>query len=37
MPGTKMVFGGVKRDQARADLLAYLATLSEAPKPFPAP
>lgn len=37
IPGTKMVFGGVKRDQARADLLAYLATLSDAPKPFPAP
>ncbi|MGQ0484011.1 MAG: c-type cytochrome [Hyphomicrobiales bacterium] len=37
VPGTKMAFGGVKKDQTRADLLAYLATLSEAPKPFPAP
>jgi len=37
IPGNKMAFGGVKKDQTRADLLAYLATLSEAPKPFPAP
>lgn len=37
VPGTKMGFGGVKKDQTRADLLAYLATLSDAPKPFPAP
>jgi cytochrome c len=38
VPGTKMsTFGGVKKDQQRADLLAYLATLSDAPKPFPAP
>ena len=36
-PKTKMVFAGVKKDQARADLIAYLATLSDAPKPFPAP
>jgi cytochrome c len=36
-PKTKMTFGGIKRDQARADLLAYLRTLSDAPKPFPAP
>ena len=37
VPGTKMTFGGIKKDTARADLLAYLATLSDAPKPFPAP
>ena len=37
VPGTKMAFGGVKKDPTRADLLAYLATLSDAPKPFPAP
>ncbi len=37
MPGTKMAFGGIKNDQKRADLLAYLASLSDAPKPFPAP
>jgi cytochrome c len=35
--GTKMAFGGVKSATQRADLLAYLATLSAAPKPFPAP
>jgi cytochrome c len=33
--GTKMGFGGLKNDQARADVLAYLASLSDAPKPFP--
>ncbi len=37
MPGTKMAFGGIKNDQKRADLLAYLASLSDAPKPFPTP
>ena len=37
MPGTKMAFGGVKNDKKRADIIAYLATLSDAPKPFPAP
>ncbi len=36
-PKTKMAFAGVKRDQARADIIAYLASLSDAPKPFPAP
>ncbi len=34
--GTKMSFGGIKNDEKRADILAYLATLSDAPKPFPA-
>ena len=33
---TKMTFGGLK-DQDRADMLAYLQTLSDAPKPYPAP
>ena len=37
VPGTKMAFGGVKKDQSRADILAYLATLSDNPVPFPAP
>lgn len=37
IPGTKMAFGGVKKDGDRANLLAYLASLSDAPKPFPAP
>lgn len=35
MPGTKMGFPGVKAPQERADLLAYLATLSPSPVPFP--
>jgi cytochrome c len=33
--GTKMAFGGIKSDAKRADLLAYLASLSDAPKAFP--
>ena len=37
IPGTKMSYGGLKNDKSRADLLAYLASLSDAPKPFPAP
>ncbi len=37
MAGTKMAYGGVKNDKSRADLLAYLQSLSDAPKPFPAP
>jgi len=37
MPGTKMTFAGVKSDQERADIIAYLSTLSASPKPFPAP
>lgn len=35
VPGTKMVFAGVKDDQARAGLIAYLRTLSDSPKPLP--
>jgi cytochrome c len=37
IPGTKMAFGGIKKATDRADLLAYLATLSDSPVPFPAP
>lgn len=37
VPGTKMVYPGLKKDVDRANLLAYLATLSDAPVPFPAP
>ena len=37
VPGTKMAFGGIKKDPERANILAYLASLSDAPKPFPAP
>jgi cytochrome c len=32
-----MAYGGLKKDADRANLLAYLATLSDAPVPFPAP
>lgn len=34
-PGTKMTFAGVKNDQERANIIAFLATLSASPKPFP--
>lgn len=33
--GTKMTFAGVKDDQDRADIIAYLRTLSANPKPLP--
>lgn len=35
-PGTKMSFAGIRTAEERADLLAYLQTLSGSPKPFPA-
>lgn len=35
--GTKMSFSGIKKDQDRANVIAYLASLSDSPKPFPAP
>jgi len=34
-PGTKMTFPGVPDQQKRADILAYLQTLSDNPVPFP--
>ncbi len=34
-PGTKMTFPGDKDPQHRADILAYLQTLSDNPVPFP--
>lgn len=37
VPKTKMAFGGLKKAQDRANLLAYLAAQSDAPVPFPAP
>lgn len=37
IPGTKMGYGGMKKDSDRANLLAYLQTLSDSPVPFPAP
>jgi cytochrome c len=36
-PGTKMTFAGIKKATDRANLLAYLRTLSDAPVPFPEP
>lgn len=35
-PGTKMNFAGVRSPEERADILAYLQTLSSSPVPFPA-
>ena len=35
MPGTKMTFTGIADDAERADVLAYLQTLSHSPVPFP--
>ncbi len=37
VPGTKMAYGGLKRDQERANLLAYLGSLADTPVPPPAP
>jgi cytochrome c len=34
-PGTKMSFAGIKKEGERADLLAYLRTLSDNPVPLP--
>jgi cytochrome c len=33
--GTKMVFAGIKDDHARANVIAYLRSLSDSPKPMP--
>lgn len=35
VPGTAMGFAGIKKDQDRADLLAYLRTLADNPEPLP--
>jgi cytochrome c len=35
IPGTKMSFVGIQNDQERADLIAYLRTLSDNPHPLP--
>lgn len=37
VPGTKMAFGGIHNEQTRADVLAYLNSLSDAPQPLPKP
>src|SRR5690606_24561019 len=34
-PGTKMGFAGVRSPEERADILAYMQTLSSSPVPFP--
>jgi cytochrome c len=36
IPGTKMTFPGIKTEQERADVVAYLRTLSDNPAPLPA-
>ncbi|MBV9261530.1 MAG: cytochrome c family protein [Pseudolabrys sp.] len=35
IPGTNMTFAGLSRDTQRADVIAYLRTLSDSPKPLP--
>lgn len=35
VPGTKMPFSGVKKTQDRADIIAWLRTLSDKPAPLP--
>ena len=37
VPGTKMSFVGIKNDQERADVIAYLMKQSDNPMPIPAP
>ena len=36
VPGTKMAFAGIAAPQERADVIAYLRTLADAPAPLPA-
>lgn len=37
VPGTKMAFVGIRRAQDRANVIAFLSTLSASPVPFPKP
>jgi cytochrome c len=37
VPGTAMTFAGIKSDKQRADVIAYLDTLSKNPEPLPKP
>lgn len=37
VPGTKMTFAGLRSEQDRLDLLAYLRTQSDSPLPIPPP
>lgn len=34
-PGTRMAFAGINNDKQRADVIAYLRTLSDNPEPLP--
>ena len=36
VPGNKMAFPGLKKDDERANVIAYLNTLSDSPQPLPA-
>jgi cytochrome c len=36
-PGTRMTFAGISNNQQRADVIAYLRTLSAHPEPLPSP
>jgi cytochrome c len=37
VPGTRMAFAGISNDQQRADVIAYLRSLSHNPQPLPQP
>ena len=37
VPGTRMSFAGITNDKQRADVIAYLRTLSDSPVPLPKP
>jgi cytochrome c len=37
LQGTSMAFAGIKAPQERADIIAYLRSLSDSPPPLPAP
>jgi cytochrome c len=37
VPGTAMTFAGIKNDKQRAEVIAYLNTLSKNPEPLPKP
>ncbi len=37
VPGTKMAFPGIRNDAERANVIAYLRTLSDSPAPLPEP
>ena len=36
LPGTSMAFAGIRKPEQRADLIAYLRSLSDSPVPLPA-